>query len=123
MVHQSEEDEGHLPHPQPLQHRRDAEVSDRRGVVSRLRSGLHPVRSASGDGESPCLSADASSGRFVGFSSRFYEEYCTAAPSVAACVTNAVEAFRNQQGSSSVGSHNLKVVQYRFSVSRQLRVL
>lgn len=53
VVHQSEEDEGHLPHPQPLQHRRDAEVSDRRGVVSRLRSGLHPVRSASGDGESP----------------------------------------------------------------------
>lgn len=65
VVHQGEEDEGHLPHPQPVQHRRHPEVSDRRGVVPRLRHGLHPVCSAEGNGEKPsgatgkkCIAAD-----------------------------------------------------------------
>lgn len=36
VVHQGQEDESHLPHTQPVQHRRHPEVSHRRGVVSRL---------------------------------------------------------------------------------------
>lgn len=42
-----EEDEGHLPHPQPVQLRRHQQVSDRRGVVSRQRPGK-PARGAGG---------------------------------------------------------------------------
>lgn len=51
VVHQSEEDEGHLPHAQPLQHWCHPEVSDCRGVVSRLGPGLHPVCPAQRDGK------------------------------------------------------------------------
>lgn len=41
-----EEDEGHLPHPQPVQLRRHQQVPDRRGVVPRKR----PARPAEGAG-------------------------------------------------------------------------
>lgn len=99
VVHQSEKNEGHLPHSQPLQHRCDTEVSDRRGVVSCLRPGLHPVCSAERDGESD----DAWSGLWR------ISHY-------AGCVMTVVETFWNR-GSTSLRSRSLQVGEKSWATS------
>lgn len=51
VVHQGPEDESHLSHSEPLQHRCHSEVSDCRDLVPCVRSRLHSVCAPSGHGE------------------------------------------------------------------------
>ncbi len=55
MVHQGPEDESHLSHSEPLQHRCHSEVSDCWDLVPCVRSRLHSVCPASGHGEDTFL--------------------------------------------------------------------
>lgn len=55
MVHQGPEDESHLSHSEPLQHRCHSEMSDCGDLVPCVRSRLHSVCPASGHGEDTFL--------------------------------------------------------------------